>query len=117
MQQNVQKSRITILPRRSARVTVSPPVLSQPRPTSSEARTRALVRGTERVGEEAFCDVMASIVVPRPAGHDMPRRKAGAAGRGGSGHRGRPAGRTSLPESAAVSPRAAPRPGSPRPSG
>ena len=40
MQQNVQKSSSTILPRRSD--SVSPPVLSHPRPRSSGARTRAL---------------------------------------------------------------------------
>src|SRR6478736_2496003 len=39
MQQKVQKSRRTILPRRSASATSWPPVLSQPRPTSSDART------------------------------------------------------------------------------
>ena len=41
MQQNVQKSSSTILPRRSARVRSRPPVLSQARPVSSGARTRA----------------------------------------------------------------------------
>src|SRR5690606_23791678 len=40
MQQNVQKSSSTILPRSSARLSSRPPVLSQPRPSSSEARTR-----------------------------------------------------------------------------
>ena len=46
MQQNVQKSRRTTLPRRSSRATCSPPVFSQPRPTSSDARTRVAARGT-----------------------------------------------------------------------
>src|SRR5699024_2101020 len=40
MQQKVQKSSTTILPRRSSRETCLPPVFRQPRPTSSEARTR-----------------------------------------------------------------------------
>ena len=44
MQQNVQKSRITIDPRRSASVRPLPPVFSHPPlPASSGARTRARV--------------------------------------------------------------------------
>src|SRR5262245_27990754 len=43
MQQKVQKSSSTILPRRSARVSGDPPVFSQPRPRSSGARTRIRV--------------------------------------------------------------------------
>lgn len=43
MQQNVQKSAIRILPRRSASFSSRPPVLSHCRPRSSGARTRAVV--------------------------------------------------------------------------
>ena len=50
MQQNVQKSSRTILPRRSASVTALPPVFSQARPRSSGARTRALMPPSCRTG-------------------------------------------------------------------